>query len=269
MPTSFVRFSRHILAALLLGLALTRPAIAATDYTDIWWNAAESGWGVNFIQSDQFIFATFFIYNTGKQPYWVTAQLLKQGNAFTGPVYLTNGTYYGTPWNPADVTATQVGVATFTPVTSSDGALVYSINGVTVTKAITRQTLTPVPLSGKYYGGLIVTLAGCPDPATNGTLNVPASITVTQVPNTSLSFLFDIQYGNFSVQTTLAGAAAQQGLVYRMPAATLTAAGAPAPLAAHASEIKRTAFGIEGRWEAVTAVGCNQTSTFSAAYTGP
>jgi hypothetical protein len=269
MPNVLLRLSRHLVAALLLGLALTRPAAAATDFTDIWWNPAESGWGVNFIQSDQFIFATFFIYGTNKQPYWVTAQLLKQGNQFTGPVYLTTGTYYGTAWVPADVTAAQVGTATFTPSTSADGSLVYSINGVTVTKAITRQTLTPVPLAGKYYGGLIATLAGCPDPATNGTVNASATITVSQVPNTSLSFVFDVQYGSFAVQTTLSGAAIQQGLEYRMPAATLTAPPPGGSLTVHASEIKRTTFGIEGRWEGVTAQGCTQTSTFSAAYTGP
>lgn len=263
---------RLFLAALALGFIAVKPAAAATDYTDIWWNAAESGWGVNFIQSDQFIFATFFIYNAQKQPYWVTAQLLKQGNVFTGPVYATTGTFYGAPWVPGDVTATQVGTATFTPTTSTDGTLVYGVNGVTVTKTITRQTLTPIALNGRYYGGLVVTQSGCPDPTQNGTLSVPASITVAQVPGASLSFVFDVTYAGITVQTTLAGAALQQGLQFRMPAATLTASSGLAPpttLPAQASEISRTSFGVEGRWDTVTAAGCTQVATFAAPYVGP
>ena len=38
----------------------------------------EGGWGVNFVQSDQFIFATFFIYGPDNQPIWYTAQLTRQ-----------------------------------------------------------------------------------------------------------------------------------------------------------------------------------------------
>ena len=258
-----LRRLRLLAAALAFGVLAMKPAAAATDYTDIWWNAAESGWGVNFIQSDQFIFATYFIYNAQKQPYWVTAQLIKQGNVFTGPVYATTGTFYGATWVPADMTATQVGTATFTPATSSTGSLVYSINGVTVTKSITRQTLTPIALAGSYYGALVATLSNCPNPAQNGTVNTNATINVSQVQGVSLTFVFDIVYGSLTLQSTLTGAAAQEGLEFHMPAAQLTAVGAPNPVVAHASEIKRTTFGIEGRWDAQTAAGCTQTSTFS------
>lgn len=253
-----------------LGVAVVRPAAAATDYTDIWWIPAESGWGVNLVQSDQFMFATFFIYGTTKQPTWVTANLVRNdAGAFTGSVYLTSGTYFGAPWNPADVTVTPVGTATFTPTSPADGTLTYSINGVNVSKSITRQTLTPISLVGKYYGGLTVTQVNCKDPAGNGTLSVPATITAAQVPNASLQFVFDIVYSGITVQTTLAGATVQQGSLYSIPAATLAVTTPPTQLPAVASQIKRTSLGVEGRWDAVTAGGCNQTATFAAAYTGP
>ncbi len=265
---------RLLFPALVLGLATTlgavRPAAAATDYTDIWWNPAQGGWGVNLVQSDQFMFATFFIYGQAKQPTWVTANLVKEASgAFTGPVYLTSGSYYGAPWNPADVTAASVGTATFTPTGPADGTMVYSINGVTVTKTITRQTLTAISLAGKYYGGLVVTQSECTDPAGNGSLSFPSTMTVTQVPNASLNIVFDVVYGTFNVQTTLAGATIQQGSLYAMPAATLTVTAPAAQIPAVASQIKRTTFGFEGRWDAVTASGCKQVATFSAAYTGP
>lgn len=271
--TSLTRRIRSLLPAFALGFALSlaavRPATAATDYTDIWWNAAESGWGVNLVQSDQFMFATFFIYGPAKQPTWVTANLVKDASgAFTGGVYFTTGTYYGTPWNPADVTVVQVGTATFTPTSPATGTLAYSINGVNVSKTITRQTLTSISLAGKYYGGLVITQTNCKDPTSNGTLSVPATITVSQVPNVSLQFVFDIVYSGVNVQTTLAGASVQQGSLYGIPAATLTVAVPPTQLVAVASQIKRTSLGVEGRWDAVTAGGCNQMATFSAAYTG-
>jgi hypothetical protein len=47
--------------ACLLAASLMQALPAqADDYTDIWWaGSAEDGWGVNFIQSQDFIFATF------------------------------------------------------------------------------------------------------------------------------------------------------------------------------------------------------------------
>ncbi len=50
---------RNTFAALVLAAALPAHAV---DYTDIWYDAAESGWGVNLVQSDAFIFGTFFVY---------------------------------------------------------------------------------------------------------------------------------------------------------------------------------------------------------------
>ena len=109
---NFAIIRRAAAVCLAAGLLISGSLAHAANYTDIWWNPAQSGWGVNLVQSDQFIFATFFIYGAAKQPTWVTANLVKDASgAFTGPVYLTTGTYYGSPWNPADVTAASVGTA--------------------------------------------------------------------------------------------------------------------------------------------------------------
>ena len=35
----------------------------ATNYQDLWWNPAESGWGVNFTHQGDIIFATWFTYD--------------------------------------------------------------------------------------------------------------------------------------------------------------------------------------------------------------
>ena len=59
---------RLLPAALAFVLLFLPLAGKAADYTDIWYLPAESGWGVNMVQSDNFIFATFFIYGPGTPP---------------------------------------------------------------------------------------------------------------------------------------------------------------------------------------------------------
>src|SRR4029450_12961249 len=132
-------FVRRLAALLLVSLAFVRPA-AAGGLTGVWFNPNEGGWGVNLVQSNQFIFATFFVYGPGNQPpgnapIWYTAQLTRQTNGtWTGPVYLTTGTYFGNPWNTANNSVTQVGTATFSPNSAITGAIAATVNGVHVHK---------------------------------------------------------------------------------------------------------------------------------------
>ena len=91
------RSSRSCSAATALPLRA-----AATDYTDIWYLPSESGWGVNLIQAEDVIFATFFIYGPNNQPTWYVAIIYRDANGnFAGNLYSTVGPYFGGPWNPA------------------------------------------------------------------------------------------------------------------------------------------------------------------------
>ncbi len=56
-------------------LVIASAQAAAVDYTDIWYNPAESGWGMNVVQSDSFMFLTFFIYGSDNKPTWFTGQV--------------------------------------------------------------------------------------------------------------------------------------------------------------------------------------------------
>src|SRR5262252_6199944 len=102
--------------AVALGIFLLQALPArADDYTDIWWAAGgtESGWGVNLIQSQDFIFATFFVYAPApapnKTPIWYAGNLTRQANgSFFGGLYQTTGTGLDKPWNPDDHDVTQV-----------------------------------------------------------------------------------------------------------------------------------------------------------------
>src|ERR1700674_1392109 len=101
---------------LLTLLLLTASAqAAATDYTDIWYNPNESGWGVNVVQSDTFMFLTFFIYGADSKPTWFTGQVtLDASTNFNGTLFATTGTYYILPW--AGASAVAAGTVSFQPL---------------------------------------------------------------------------------------------------------------------------------------------------------
>jgi lysyl endopeptidase len=119
------------------------PAGAAPNYTDIWWNPAESGWGINLNHEADTIFATLFTYDTDNAGLWLVATMTRQSDgSYTGALYRTVGpAFNASPWAPP-FAATQVGTMTIT-FTGSLGALVYSVNGTTVTKTIQRQVFVP------------------------------------------------------------------------------------------------------------------------------
>lgn len=174
-----------MLKKLLLLLILSTGANAtsfSTDYTDLWWNPAEDGWGVNVIQQGDTLFATFFVYSASGAPSWYVASgatftgLQAGAPAFSGPLYQTGGPWFGGAWDPAARTLRQVGSATFTFTSVVAGTLSYSVNGVTVNKNVTRQTWRVNDLSGDYLGATIGTYSGC---ASNGLVEEPAIISVT------------------------------------------------------------------------------------------
>ena len=257
---------QRVLAVVLFSLALVRPA-SAVDYTDIWYNPAEAGWGVNLVQSNSFIFATFFIYGAGNKPYWVTAQLTRNSTTgeYTGPVYETTGTSFGDPWNNNSSTVTQVGTATFTPSSAIAGKLDYTINGTSVSKQIQRQALTAIPLGGKYSGAYLSIFSNCSNSANNGPLTFFANLTVTQTAGGPLKFEFDSNSA-FSAS----GPYIQDGTLFRIPNATFTMNGKSYP--GSFTEIKGTSQGIEGTWTAnVSSIyaGCTESGYFSALFITP
>lgn len=257
-PRAIVR--RLLLALLLvLPLGMTRPA-TAFDLTDLWWNSAESGWGVNFIQADDFVFATFFLYGLNKEATWYTGQMTIGSNGvWSGPLYATNGSYFGGPWNPADRLTTQVGTVTFTPTNSYSGILSYDVNGTTVNKTLSRQTLKTIPLGGSYSGSLLSILSGCDDPANNQPLTLFYVLEVGQSTGGQLQLDFEFSGGTCGVGGTFI----QNGQLYRVPGATYACTPGGAYVA-QLTQVKATNQGIEGQWTSPVGAGCLETAYFSA-----
>lgn len=114
-----------------------------TNYQDLWWNAAESGWGVNVTHQDNTLFAALFTYSaSGQGMWWVMSGGVRQTDgSYLGALYQTTGPAFNanpfTPIGPSNVT--QVGTMRFTFGSGTNGTLTYTVNGISVTKAITRQ----------------------------------------------------------------------------------------------------------------------------------
>lgn len=251
---------RLLLALLLLGSSLRADA---GFYTDIWYNVLQSGQGYNLVQTDGFIFITFFIYAEDGTPTWVIATLdYDEGTAsFTGDLIATTGTFFGAPWVGA--TEVTVGTATFTPSASNayEGTLAYSYTGRgSANVAITRQTLTGVAIAGRYTGNSRGTYAACANPADDGSYNTEARIRVTQEGgNATLVFGFDS-----GLRCTITGALIQNGQLYRIAGASYTCNDGLSTTA-DVTELRRTAHALEGRLVAANVFGgCTERARFAA-----
>ncbi|CAN5317805.1 hypothetical protein BH11PSE11_BH11PSE11_38090 [soil metagenome] len=120
---------------------LSNGAAPAVDYTDLWWNPNESGWGIALNQQSNIIFATWYAYDsTGKAVWYVVSNCTVVGTACTGDLYtVTGGVSLTQAWSSANVAPAKVGSATFTFTDSSSGSMKYTINGVEQTRTISRQ----------------------------------------------------------------------------------------------------------------------------------
>ena len=248
------------IAALVAGMSaamIAPPAVASADLTDLWWNPAEPGWGVTFVQAENFIFATFFLYDAATKPTWYTGQMSRDSNGiWSGPLYLTSGSYFGAPYNVAMRGTTQVGMVTFTPSNESAGALTYNVGTVAVAKPLQRQSLQAIQFGGTYIGAAVVDTYNCTDnrPVSTARRFVDASASQGAGGATQINFSFTTG-GTCSFN----GLAVQSGRLFRMDNATYTCGTGPATV----YELKATSLGFEGRWTAPVAGGCTEYGVFS------
>jgi hypothetical protein len=129
-------------------LPTTQSRASATNYQDLWWNAAESGWGLNITHQDNTLFATLFTYDaTGRDLWLVMSAGQKQADgSYLGDLYRTSGPAFNA--NPfTGVTVATAGTMRLSFSDGNNGTLTYTYNGAPVTKTITRQLFSsPVPL---------------------------------------------------------------------------------------------------------------------------
>ncbi|MFZ3322594.1 MAG: hypothetical protein WA190_09490 [Usitatibacter sp.] len=117
--------------------ASTPPAI---DYSDLWWNPNESGWGMTITQQYGVMFLAWYVYNGSGNPVWYVApDCVVVGSACSGSVYSTTGPPLGPSFNPGSVVVSTAGTITATFLDANNATISYTVNGVSSTKQITRQ----------------------------------------------------------------------------------------------------------------------------------
>ena len=220
----------------------------SSDYSGLWWNSAESGWGMNVIQQEQILFITLFVYGTEAPTWFVGSNVaFVSANAagdrtYTGELYRTAGTpFFTIPFNAAATTANAVGNITFVGRADGTATVQYTVNANNLSKTLVRQTWArpnfTLNTATAYAGASAETGTGCTNPANNGRANSTYSqiaLYINSVGNT-----MRLEVG------TEGGACIFQGNNYvqegRYGKATLTGtcAGAPAsPITFHAREVE-------------------------------
>jgi len=126
----------------------TSSRAGATNYQDLWWNQAESGWGLNITHQGDVIFATLFTYAANGQGMWLVlpAGARQSDGSYSGDLYRTSGpAFNAAPWQA--IGFTRVGTMRLRFANGESGTLEYSVDGVSVNKSITRQPISsPSPL---------------------------------------------------------------------------------------------------------------------------
>jgi hypothetical protein len=139
--------TREVFGPLPACATATRSLVDATNYQDLWWAApagSESGWGINLTHQGATIFATWFTYNLVGTPMWLVATAAGTGpGAYSGTLYRTMGPPFdAVPFNPANVTATPAGTASFTFADGNNATFAYTVDGISQIKSITREVFT-------------------------------------------------------------------------------------------------------------------------------
>ncbi len=127
----------------------------AGNLSDHWWIPEESGWGLSLFQhDDRLLFGVLFVYADSGRAQWFVMPDMRRGEgvapAFSGALYSTNGSPFGTPFDPASTLVQRRGEATITPLQDGSAQLRYSVDGTTVEKVIRRLSVMGLPIDGTY-----------------------------------------------------------------------------------------------------------------------
>jgi hypothetical protein len=118
--------------------------VPAVNFSGMWWNALESGWGLSISQGPtNQLFAAWFVYDAAGMPTWYTLELGSwrvywNESTYSGSMYKYAGPYFATTFDPNMVVGTLVGTGTLTFWDAYTGRFEYTIAGTTGSKAITR-----------------------------------------------------------------------------------------------------------------------------------
>ncbi len=119
--------------------------VPGVNYTDLWFDPFESGWGMGLVQQGDNIFVAWYVYNDVGQPMWYVASncaVKGDGNGCTGDLYRTlasPGPGSGLPFDPSRVAVTKAGRIDVTFSGQNNAYIAYEVDGRSGGKYLVRQ----------------------------------------------------------------------------------------------------------------------------------
>jgi len=114
----------------------------AYDYSDLWWNPLESGWGLSIHQHPSSVLvAAWLVYRPDRTPIWYLLQPGSRKNAttFESIVYESSAPGFQNPGDRDAVSLRRVGTATLVFSDRANGVFSYDIEGNTGSSNICRM----------------------------------------------------------------------------------------------------------------------------------
>lgn len=120
--------------------ATTPPPPAGTDFTGLWFNPAQSGWGLVVMRGASGAYSvTIFHYDVDSSPVWYLAAGAINGASFNQPVSAFTGPWFGiTPFNPGLVASRTAGSVSLNFTSTTTANLSFTVDGRTVSTALSR-----------------------------------------------------------------------------------------------------------------------------------
>ena len=138
-----VAYSNGNLGQWLVTSQTSSGPVPAFDYSDLWWNASESGWGLSLVQhpTSHALYGAWYVYDAAGAPMWVVMPggTWNSSTSFTGDLYATTGPDPRGAFDPSQVTRTKVGTASLFFSSSGQGTLSWTAWGTSGSRTITRQ----------------------------------------------------------------------------------------------------------------------------------
>ena len=118
---------------------LSAGAAPPVNYTDIWWNPSESGWGMAVTQQASTMFLAWYVYDGSAKPMWYVATCAVSGTSCSGDLLRTTGPAFGATFDASQVHAFTAGTISINFSDPNNAAISYTVNGVSASKTVTRQ----------------------------------------------------------------------------------------------------------------------------------
>lgn len=201
---------KSVVAAGLIFASMSMSAAGAVSYEDWWWNASQSGHGINIGQQGNVLFVSWFTYDENGAGMWLVMAAPLAGNTATGAWTRTTGPALGSTFDPDKVTRTEVGRGTLTFADPLNASLEWTVNGKSGTVALTRQTWGPIPVLIGDYDGRSIGLTNCGGPTIQ--FNEKIRSTLTTAANT-ITMVDTLSFATCTKTGTLSAAGSRLSVV--------------------------------------------------------